>query len=74
MSGSPNIAYDRIPAQSDWRGKRARVIFHYDHTSVLEGTIVRNDIEAPFTTIIMLDDGFPVLGVECQYQPIIRGR
>ena len=63
------LAYDRIPAQGTHRGERVEVLFNYDANSPLYGEIIRDDIEQPFKTVILLDDGFPIMGTECQYRP-----
>lgn len=64
-----NIAHDKFPAQTSLKGARIRVCFHYDTDHVSEGTCIRDDAEAPYETIIALDDGRVVVGAECQYQP-----
>lgn len=68
-----SISHDKFPAQADNNyilpkiGKRVAVCFHYDLSNVQYGKIVRSDIEAPFQTIIALDDGRYILDTECQY-------
>lgn len=62
------IDYDRFPKQGDWLGCRTRVCFNYQ-SQIVMGTIIRDDDEAPFLTIIRLDDGRFVLATECQYSP-----
>lgn len=59
---------DREPLQGDNYGRRVMVIFGYDTTKQHKGTIVRDDAETPFVTIIRLDVGQYVLGTECQYR------
>lgn len=66
------IDFEKFPKQSSHLGKRAKVIFHYNTETVLFGQVVRDDIEAPFLTIIRLDDGRHVLPTECQYQPVLK--
>lgn len=39
----------------------------FDALLSIEGTIVRDDVEAPYHTIISLDDGRYVLTTECQH-------
>lgn len=58
--------YD-FPKQSGHVNQRCKVCFHYDASQTVDGTIVRDDIEEPFETIIKLDNGRIVRGVECQY-------
>ena len=70
-----NIAYDRFPKQKDKNykypefavGARVEVCFHYDTRKKCMGTVVRDDLEEPFETIIKLDDGRYVRAVECQF-------
>ena len=69
-----NIAFDKFPKQKKedglfYIGQRVKVIYHYDTTKFHFGTIVRNDIEEPFETIIKLDNGRYLRDVECQLQP-----
>jgi hypothetical protein len=51
-------------------GLRTKVIFHYGGPELM-GTIVRDDFEEPWRTIIKLDDGRYILGSECQHAPEI---
>jgi hypothetical protein len=67
MGVHPNIGFLRFPKQGDWVGQRVRVLFDYDTTMQIEGTIVRDDAEEPGRTIIQLDDGRFVLTTECQH-------
>ena len=68
-----SITYDRYPKQADETyeypkiGKRVAVCYHYDTSKQHYGTIVRDDREEPFETIIALDNGRFLRGVECQY-------
>jgi hypothetical protein len=48
-------------------GKRVEVCFHYDTDNMMFGTIIRNDMENPWVTIIKLDDDRIVLTTECQW-------
>jgi hypothetical protein len=64
-----NVGIDQMPKQGSWLGRRTRVCFNYDTSRTVMGTIVREDDEAPFVTIISLDDGRVVLASECQYSP-----
>lgn len=59
-----------FPEQSSYRGKRTKVMFQYDSQNMLEGIIVREDIEQPYDGFIHLDDGRVVSMTECQYSPI----
>lgn len=67
------INYDNFPKQKDkdYRypsiGKRVEVCYYYDTSKKHFGTVVRDDIEEPFETIIKLDNGRYLRGVECQY-------
>jgi hypothetical protein len=62
-----SIRADHFPRQSDRIGKRVRVCFNYDTSMTVNGTVVRDDMEAPWRMIIRLDDGRHVLATECQY-------
>lgn len=59
----------RFPKQTDQVGGRTKVCFNYDTSRLIMGTIMRDDLEDPYLTIIQLDDGPLVLGTECQYTP-----
>jgi hypothetical protein len=65
-----NVSADTWPRQGSDLGKRARVCFNYNTAREVMGTIVRDDMEAPFVTIISLDDKRVVLATECQYSPV----
>lgn len=69
MGSHPNITAASFPLQSDTVGRKAKVCFNYDTKTVLVGTVVRDDREEPFETIIHLADGRHVRAVECQYMP-----
>ena len=68
------ISYYNFPKQADSSypyphlGKRVEVCYHYDTSHTHMGTIVRDDREEPWETIIALDNGRYVRGVECQFQ------
>lgn len=67
-----NITYEKFPKQSEFMavGERVEVCYHYDTSKTHKGTIVRNDSEEPFETIIQLDNGRYLRGVECQFSKI----
>ena len=67
-----NITYEKFPKQSEFMtvGERVEVCYHYDTSKTHKGTIVRNDSEEPFETIIKLDNGRYLRGVECQFSKI----
>ena len=69
MGVAPNVGFDQFPKQGAFHGKRARVVFRYDTSREVMGTIVRDDYEEPWLTIIALDDGRVVLATECQFSP-----
>jgi len=71
MGIKPNIDYDHFPKQSDWLHKRVKVCFRYDVDKTIMGFIVRDDMEEPGETIIVLDNGRFVRGAECMYTPPI---
>jgi hypothetical protein len=62
-----NVGFDHFPKQGTWLGKRARVCFRYDTANCIGATIVRDDSQEPFVTILQLDDGRYVLSSECQH-------
>jgi hypothetical protein len=63
------ITHDNWPKQGSWIGRRTEVCFHYNTEHTVMGTIVRDDHEDPFLTVIQLDDDRYVLGSECQHSP-----
>jgi hypothetical protein len=67
MGTVKNIRADHFPRQSEHIGARVEVCFQYDLTQTVNGTVVRDDMEAPWRMIIRLDDGRHVLATECQY-------
>lgn len=56
------------PEQTHRVGSEVKVCFHYDTSNFIVGRILREDAEAPFETLIALDEGRIVRAVECQYQ------
>ena len=70
MGNVANIDHKNWPKQGSWLGKRTRVCFHYDTSHIVLGTVVRDDVEKPWVTIISLDDGRVVLASECQHSPV----
>lgn len=71
MGVHPSIDFDKFPEQGKWLNVRTRVLFGYRDEPIW-GTIVRDDMEEPFRTIIKLDDGRYVLGTECQHSPEVN--
>lgn len=69
MGVETNVGFAAWPKQGALLHRRARVCFHYDGSREVTGTIVRSDAEAPYRTIIALDDGRVVLASECMYSP-----
>ena len=61
------INWLNFPKQSGNVNRRCDVCFHYDISHGLKGTVIRDDMEEPFETLIKLDDGRVVRGKECQY-------
>ena len=61
------ISFTDFPKQSEYVNRRVEVLLHYDTSACVMGTILRDDREEPFETIIKLDDGRIVRGIECQY-------
>jgi hypothetical protein len=68
MGAVKNITATTFPRQGAYQNQRTKVLFHYGGPELM-GTIVRDDYEDPFVTIIKLDDGRYVLATECQYAP-----
>lgn len=66
---NPIFAHGGYPKQGTWHLKRTRVCFRYDTEHIVMGTVARDDIEAPYETIIALDDGRWVLAGECMHSP-----
>ena len=69
MGVCSTIDAEKFPRQGSHLGKRVAVVFHYDLSRRLKGTVVRDDSEEPGLLIIRLDDGRHVLATECQYSP-----
>ena len=76
------ITHDKFPKQNDENykypqfkvGSRVKVCYHYNTKHYHYGTIVRDDLEEPLETIIKLDNGRYLRGVECQYSYIDEPR
>ena len=72
------ITYDNFPKQKDENykypqfkvGSRVKVFYHYDTSKYHYGTIVRDDLEEPFETIIKLDNGRYLRATECQFSHV----
>ena len=72
------ITYDKFPKQKDENyiyprfkvGSRVKVCYHFDTSKYHYGTIVRDDLEEPFETIIKLDNGRYLRATECQFSYI----
>ena len=69
MGNVATVGARRFPAQGRYLGSRCAVVFDYDTSTQFRGTIVRDDFEEPWRTIIQLDKGPYILGTECQYRP-----
>lgn len=67
-----NVDYEKFPQQGPFLNKRTKVCFRYNMENTIMGTIVRDDIDPPFLTIIHLDDGRFIMSAECQYSPIME--
>lgn len=61
------ITATNFPKQTQYVNRRCKVCFHYDTSLEIPGTIIRDDSEEPFETLIKLDDGRTVRASECQY-------
>ena len=62
-----NVGTTEFPTQGSYLNQRVKVCFRYDTSKTITGTIVRDDMEQPFVTVIKLNDGRYVLSTECQY-------
>lgn len=68
MGSHPDITAAKFPRQGSQLDQRVRVYFHFNTAvDAIKGTVVRDDVEDPYRTIIRLDDGRFVLDPECQY-------
>lgn len=67
MGSVSTISHEHFPKQGEMLHKRVKVAFHYNLEHTIVGTIIRDDMEHPYQTIIQLDDGHYILGTECQY-------
>ncbi len=56
MGTQANVGMNCFPKQGTWKDKPVSVIFDYDTEDRINGTIVRDDWEDPFITIIKLED------------------
>ena len=61
------ITHDKFTKQRDKNRNRVKVCYHYDTSKYHYGTIVRDDMEEPFETIIKLDNGRYLRATECQF-------
>lgn len=62
-----NIDLDKFPKQGIFVGRRVTVCFNYDYNHVIQGIVLRQDVEEPLETIIGLVDGRVVRSTECQW-------
>lgn len=67
MGIAARISISEFPKQGNLLHRLVRVCFHFDTRHTIDGTIVRDDVEEPFTTIVELEDGRVVLGSECMF-------
>lgn len=67
MGVARGISFDKFPRQGDYLHKRTKVCFNYDTSRLISGTVVRDDRDEPFLTLIKLDDGRYIKSSECQY-------
>lgn len=67
MGVHQNISFDKFPEQGESLGKEVKVCFNYDTQQIIEGKIIRDDMEDPYLTIIQLKNDRIVLATECQY-------
>ncbi|MGY6209736.1 hypothetical protein ACXEO8_07140 [Cytobacillus firmus] len=67
MGVEKNLSVEKFPKQGEYLHKRTQVCFGFDNENLIGGTIVRDDREEPYLTIIRLDDGKYIRSTECQY-------
>ena len=70
MGVEKTITPNKYPTQGKLLGKDIRVCFHYETESAIKAKCIRDDVEEPFVTIFQCENGWIVLGSECQYQPV----
>ncbi|WP_332237921.1 hypothetical protein [Sporolactobacillus sp. KGMB 08714] len=70
MGVHQNIDYEKFPEQGPFLNKRVKVCFHYETDRVLFGTVVRDDLDEPYLTLIHLEDGRIVEDSECQFNVV----
>lgn len=64
-----SISYDSFPEQNVHTvGKRVEVCYNHDSSQIHMGTVVRDDTEPPFETLIKCDNGRYLRSVECSYR------
>lgn len=66
-----NIDFEQYPNQTKYAGQRVLVCFKYDTRRIIPATILRDDAEDPYRTVLRLDDGRIVLGNECQWRNLL---
>lgn len=74
MGCHDNITKHRFPRQGVNLNRKVEVCFHYNTDEIIMGKIIRDDRDAPFETIILLNDGRVVRAAECQYSMLITKR
>lgn len=70
MARVPNVSFEEYPVQARVTGMRVVVYYDNDKTNFHYGTIVRADRQAPYETIIALDNGHYVRSAECRFEYI----
>ena len=70
MSRVPNVSFDEYPVQANISTRRVVVYYDNDKTKCHYGTIVRADRQAPYETLIALDNGHFVRSAECRFDYI----
>lgn len=68
MGAHQNIDFNRFPEQGNYLNAIVWVCFNRDIYCTILGKIIRDDIEAPWQTLIQLWDGRVVTASECQYR------
>ena len=73
MGTHPNIGASKMPKQGEYHGAACEVVFDSDSSAAFRAICARDDVEAPFLTVLWLGDGRLVLGTECQYRALALG-
>lgn len=62
-----NVTAEKFPKQGKLVGKPVRVCFHFQTSHTIPGVCLRDDMESPYETLFLLENGRYVRAAECQY-------